>query len=426
MYLIRVARNSPVERQESGISSLKLKYNRILGYFLEVTKANLNLVPDHFVRRQTLVNGERFTTDILNEKEIEINNASEKIVELERELFLKIRSKAGEATGIILDLCEVIADLDVLQSFAFAATLHGYIRPKINSRGLLKIEEGRHPVVEANLPPGSFIPNNLSLSSSGNFFVLLTGPNMAGKSTFLRQTALIVLMAQIGCFIPAAEANISLTDNIFCRVGATDNLARGESTFLVEMNETANILRSATDKSLIIMDEIGRGTGTNDGLSIAWAVSEYLLNYVRAKTLFATHFHELTDLKYKHLVNLSMEVLEKEGEIVFLKRVRPGPSDNSYGIHVAKLAGVPEIVIIEAAKMLSQLTTPEKAHQSLKSRQQSDGRDNLKEDHGEQPLLFSTAQVIQEEILNIKLESTTPLEALNRLAYWQNEIKKQV
>ncbi|MQY76590.1 MAG: DNA mismatch repair protein MutS [Spirochaeta sp.] len=414
------------ERQESGISSLKLKYNRILGYFLEVTKANLNLVPDHFVRRQTLVNGERFTTDILNEKEIEINNASEKIVELERELFLKIRSKAGKATGIILDLCEVIADLDVLQSFAFAATLHGYIRPKINSRGLLKIEEGRHPVVEANLPPGSFIPNNLSLSSSGNFFVLLTGPNMAGKSTFLRQTALIVLMAQIGCFIPAAEANISLTDNIFCRVGATDNLARGESTFLVEMNETANILRSATDKSLIIMDEIGRGTGTNDGLSIAWAVSEYLLNYVRAKTLFATHFHELTDLKHKHLVNLSMEVLEKEGEIVFLKRVRPGPSDNSYGIHVAKLAGVPEIVIIEAAKMLSQLTTPEKAHQSLKSRQQSDGRDNLKEDHGEQPLLFSTAQVIQEEILNIKLESTTPLEALNRLAYWQNEIKKQV
>jgi len=418
------------EREECGISSLKLKYNRILGYFFEVTKANLNLVPDHFIRRQTLVNGERFTTEKLTEKEIEINNASEKIVELERELFLKIRSRVGEATGIILDLCEDIADLDVLQSFAFAATLHGYIRPKINSRGLLKIEEGRHPVVEANLPPGSFIPNNLNLSSSGNFFVLLTGPNMAGKSTFLRQTALIVLMAQIGCFVPAAEANISITDNIFCRVGATDNLARGESTFLVEMNETANILRSATDKSLIIMDEIGRGTGTNDGLSIAWAVSEYLLNYVRAKTLFATHFHELTDLNHKHLVNLSMEVLEKEGEIVFLKKVRPGPSDNSYGIHVAKLAGVPERVITEAAKMLSQLSTQlstrEKAPQSLKNRQQSAGRNNLNEAPSEQPLLFSAVQVIQEEILNIKLESTTPLEALNRLAHWQNEIKKQV
>ncbi len=211
-----------------------------------------------------------------------------------------------------------------------------------------------------------------------------------------------------------------------CRVGATDNLARGESTFLVEMNETANILRSATEESLIIMDEIGRGTGTNDGLSIAWAVSEYLLNYVRAKTLFATHFHELTDLKHKHLVNLSMDVVEKEGEIVFLKRVKPGPSDNSYGIHVAKLAGVPEKIIIEATKMLLQLGTREKAPQSLKSRQQSAGRDNLKEDQSEQPLLFSAAQVIQEEILNIKLESTTPLEALNRLAYWQNEIKKQV
>jgi DNA mismatch repair protein MutS len=323
---------------------------------------------------------------------------------------MQIRDQIRQQVDLFMELCSIFSELDVLQSFAFAATVHGYTKPLLQKNRSLRIEEGRHPVVEANLPGGAFVPNSLGLTGKNRSFVLLTGPNMAGKSTFLRQVALIVLMAQIGSFVPAAEAEIGIVDSIFCRVGATDNLARGESTFLVEMNETANILRSATGNSLIIMDEVGRGTGTNDGLAIAWAVSQYILDHVKAKTLFATHYHQLTRLEHKNLVNLSMAVLEKAGEIVFLKRIQEGPTDNSYGIHVAQLAGIPEEVIARARDILLQLGEKEIETPAAAPT--------------EQPLLFPARDVVQEEILAVKVDETTPLEALQRIARWQRELKK--
>jgi DNA mismatch repair protein MutS len=398
------------ERTAAGIPNLKLKYNRILGYFLEVTKSNLTRVPSHFVRRQTLVGGERYSTERLANLESDINNASERIVELEREHFLKVRDRVRAEIPGIQVVSDVIAELDVLQGFAFAATLHGYVKPQITEQRVLDIREGRHPVVEANLPAGSFVPNSLHLDARVRWFILLTGPNMAGKSTYLRQNALIVLMAQIGSFVPAAEATIGIVDQIFCRVGASDNLARGESTFLVEMSETANILRSATQRSLVIMDEVGRGTGTKDGLAIAWAVTEHILDHVGAFTLFATHYHELTALKHSGLLNQSMAVLERGGEIVFLKQIHDGPTDNSYGIHVARLAGIPDGVVRRAQQMLARLR----------------GEAHLRTETApapSQPLLFSPGEVICDEIRALDLGRTTPLGALNRIAEWQGELR---
>ena len=406
------------ERKKTGIPSLKLKYNKIIGYFLEVSKSNLGSVPEYFIRRQTLVGGERFSTEALSDMESEIHNASEQIIDLERRHFLEVRRAVREQLDPVLSLTEVVSRLDVLQSFAFAATLYAYNRPRISSERALKIREGRHPVVEANLPGGSFVPNDLELEPGGESFVLLTGPNMAGKSTYLRQNALIVLMAQVGSFVPASEATVGLVDSIYCRVGATDNLARGESTFLVEMSETANILHSATENSLIIMDEVGRGTGTKDGLSIAWAVSEYILNQLGAFTLFATHYHELTALRHEHLKNLSMAVLESQGSIVFLKQVREGPTDNSYGIHVAEMAGVPSEVVRRAEQMLGELR---------ENGDTSPGRRNRSNAPGDsaQPLLFALEQMIHDEILSLDLSRMTPLEALNRIAQWQAQLRNQ-
>ena len=404
------------ERKKTGIPSLKLKYNRIIGYFLEVSKSNLKSIPSYFIRRQTLVGGERFSTEALSDMESEIHNASEQIIELERKHFLEVRRAVQEQLEAVLTVSEVVSQLDVLQSFAFAATLYAYNRPKISEQRTLKIREGRHPVVEANLPGGSFVPNDLELNAGGKSFVLLTGPNMAGKSTYLRQNALIVLMAQIGSFVPASEATVGLMDSIYCRVGATDNLARGESTFLVEMSETANILRSATETSLIIMDEVGRGTGTKDGLSIAWAVTEYILERLGTFTLFATHYHELTALKHGHLKNLSMAVLESRGRIVFLKQVREGPTDNSYGIHVAQMAGVPEEVVHRAERMLGELK--ENAAVSPAAKNPINAADKPA-----QPLLFAWEQVIHDELRSLDLSRMTPLEALNRLAEWQKVLR---
>jgi DNA mismatch repair protein MutS len=406
------------ERKKTGIPSLKLKYNRIIGYFLEVSKSNLKSVPPYFIRRQTLVGGERFSTEELSDLESEIHNASEQIIELERKHFLAVRASVREHLDRILAVSEVISELDVLQSFAFAATLYAYARPNIVEEEILKIKEGRHPVVEAHLPGGSFVPNDLDLKFGGKTFVLLTGPNMAGKSTYLRQNALIVLMAQMGSFVPASEATIGIVDSIFCRVGATDNLARGESTFLVEMSETANILRSATNRSLIIMDEVGRGTGTKDGLSIAWAVTEYILQQVGAFTLFATHYHELTALKHKHLKNLSMAVLERDREIVFLKQVREGPTDNSYGIHVAQLAGVPVEVVRRAEEMLIDLK--ENDSRSLQSKAEVPAAGPPA-----QPMLFTAEQVVHDEIRSLDISRITPLDALNRIAEWQRELRRK-
>ncbi|MGA2478185.1 MAG: DNA mismatch repair protein MutS, partial [Spirochaetia bacterium] len=411
------------ERRETGIPSLKLRYNRIIGYYFEVTKSNLSLVPSRFIRRQSLVGGERYTTDRLADLESELNNASERIVEIEKNLFLAVRSSVKEAVPWLLGISEAVSELDVFQSLAFAATVHGYTRPEVSDDGELSIDEGRHPVVEAHLPGGAFVPNSISCPAEGRFFAIITGPNMAGKSTFLRQVALIALMAQVGSFVPAARAKVGIVDAVFCRVGATDNLARGESTFLVEMNETAHILRSATSRSLVIMDEIGRGTSTRDGLAIAWAVCQYILTKIRARTLFATHFHELTGLAHEHAANFSMEVRDDDGEIVFLKRVREGPSSNSYGIHVARLAGLPAETLAYAEKMLDELN----AGTAVMGSQVPQGGppQGQKPPARPQRRLFSSEELIAREIMSLVPDRMTPLEALSAITRWKNELAKE-
>ena len=341
------------ERAATGIGGLKLRHNRVLGWYLEVTPSQAARVPSHFVRRQSLVGGERFTTDRLRQLDREIAVAGERLRELERAAFLAVRERVAVEVPALLALGRVLAGVDLAQSLALAATVGGYTRPTLGAPGTgVVIREGRHPVVEAMLPAGAFVPNDLALEPDGTRFVVLTGPNMAGKSTYLRQAALIVLMAQLGSFVPAAEAHIGVLDGIYCRVGASDNLARGESTFLVEMNETARILRAATGHSLVILDEIGRGTSTEDGRAIAWAVCEYLLDAVRALTLFATHLRELTQLRHPRAANFAMRVVEEDQQVVFLKRVSEGAADQSYGVHVAALAGVPEPVVVRAREML--------------------------------------------------------------------------
>ncbi|MDR0586602.1 MAG: DNA mismatch repair protein MutS [Treponema sp.] len=347
------------EREATGIASLRIRYNRLIGYFFEVTKTNLSRVPSYFIRRQGVVSGERFSTERLAKLESDINGASEKIIELEKELFFDIREKAKTELSNFSLAGKLIAELDTGQSLAWAATRRGWVRPVVDGKKRLVIREGRHPVVEAYLPPGEFIPNDLELDNGGIAFALITGPNMAGKSTYLRQAALMVILAQMGSFVPAREALIGIADRVFCRVGASDNLARGESTFLVEMNETAHILRTATDRSLVIMDEVGRGTGTSDGLAIAWAVCEELLNRTLSRTLFATHYHELSLISHPRLANRSMEVLERNGEIIFLRKLKEGPAAESYGLHVAALAGLPETVLERAGELLVRLRTGE-------------------------------------------------------------------
>jgi len=359
------------EKQATGISSLKLRYNRLIGYFFEVTNVHLTRVPKHFIRRQGIVGGERYSTDRLANLESEINGASDRVIELEKKLFLEIRDETKKILTLLSIAARRLAELDVAQSLAKAASVRVWTRPELNNTGVLEIYEGRHPVVEAHLGRGEYIPNDILLSSDvieGNreqvsesreqmvvAFAMITGPNMAGKSTYLRSAALITIMTQMGSFVPARKASIGLCDRIYCRVGASDNLARGESTFLVEMNETAFILNTATEKSLVIMDEVGRGTGTNDGLSIAWAVSEDLLNRIGCKTLFATHFHELSLLSHPRLANRSMEVLEQGEKIVFLRKIKEGPTAESYGIHVARLAGLSQNVLKRADQIMALL-----------------------------------------------------------------------
>ena len=414
------------EKDRTGIGSLKLRFNRIIGYYFEVTKSNLHLVPSSFIRRQSLVGGERFTTDRLADLESEINDASERIVEIERTLFLEVRARVKEAVPWLMKICAAISELDVFQAFAFAATVRGYVRPRVTPGTELSIRDGRHPVVEAHLPGGAFIPNSLECPGTGRFFVILTGPNMAGKSTFLRQVALITLMAQIGSFVPAASAEIGIVDRVFCRVGAADNLARGESTFLVEMNETAHILRTATRHSLVIMDEIGRGTGTRDGLAIARAVCMSLLDSVRARTLFATHFHELTALQHESIANLSMDVRDTSGEIVFLKRVREGPSSNSYGIHVARLAGLP----LETIQLAEKLLNEEEGVPVPGANATADVTDSASPSAGKvrkeaaprQELLFTPEEMVARQIAALKTDLMTPMEALTVLSRLKREL----
>jgi len=333
--------------QETSLPKFKIKYNKIIGYYIEVSKLYTNKVPDFFLRKQTLVNGERYTTDELTQLERKIQSSYQEAELLERSIYQEILSVCMGKINYLLKLSNCLSKIDCYQSMAFSAVKNGYSKPIISAKSSLQIINGRHPVVELNLPPGEFVSNSLECSTSTGKFVLITGPNMAGKSTFLRQTALIVLLAHIGSYVPADSAVMEIHDKIFCRVGATDNLARGESTFLVEMMETAYILRNATKSSLIIMDEVGRGTSTQDGVSIAFAVMKKLIS-ISAETLFATHYHELTSFKDRDSQHLFLEVLETDGKIVFLNKIRKGNTSSSYGLHAAKLAGLPLSVLKSA------------------------------------------------------------------------------
>jgi len=354
-----LARFQAGEQERTGIKSLKVRHNKVFGYYIEVTKANLDGVPDHYVRKQTLVNSERFITDDLKQMENKILGAQDRAMNLEYQLFCDLRDEVVRATPRIQESASALAALDVLCGFADKAARGRYTRPAIRDDDRLLIRGGRHPVIEQLPEAERFVPNDVEMDGSGNQLLIITGPNMAGKSTYIRQVALIAIMAQIGSFVPAEEAEIGLVDRVFTRVGAGDDLARGRSTFMVEMQETANILNNATSRSLIVLDEIGRGTSTFDGISIAWAVAEYLHNNpaVKAKTLFATHYHELTDLArtLPGVRNLSVQVREKGDGIVFLRRIAPGPADKSYGIQVARLAGLPTEVIDRAGEILSNL-----------------------------------------------------------------------
>ncbi len=410
------------ERVATGIPNLKVKFNRQNGYYIEVTKGKLSNVPNHFILKRAMVNGERYTTSRLQELEDELIKADEKIILLEKQLFLQVRSEIAKHISYLLQLSSVIAYIDVCASLAFGAKRQNWCRPEILEDDSFYVENGRHPVVEYHMSTGEFVPNNINLSDKK--FALISGPNMAGKSTYLRQNALIVLLAQIGSFVPASNAKIGIVDRIFCRVGASDNLARGESTFLVEMSETALILRSATEKSLVIMDEVGRGTSTEDGLSLAWAISEYLLHTIKSKTLFATHYHQLTRMEHPALQMLCMDVLEADGKIIFLRKVIEGATQNSYGLHVAQLAGIPLSVVNRAQNILenivknSNIYTDSNSDLFYTQKEESKITNQLIPSNN-LPGLFSDEEMIIDSILSTDVNSITPLEALSKISEWK-------
>lgn len=412
------------ERQRTGIQNLRIKKSGNMGYFIEVTKGKLDKVPDHFIIRRALVNAERYTTEKLQELEQNLNESGSRILELERDLFIEVRNQLKKYVPYLQQTAREIAYADVTSSFAASAVRYNWVKPVLNSERIFTVENGRHPVVEKHIPAGEFVPNNLTLCDEKNeTFALITGPNMAGKSTFLRQNALICLLAQTGSFVPASKAELGIVDKIFCRVGASDNLARGESTFLIEMTETAHILRSATESSLVIMDEVGRGTSTEDGLSIAWAVSEYLLNRIKCKTLFATHYHELTRMENPAAKKLCMAVEDEGSNVVFLRKVIEGESANSYGIHVARLAGVPETVIKRAQFILDKIRKDAGEQTEIDS-----GSVVFEEVHAEENktsltgALFSDEELILDEILSSDTNNLTPIQALQMIARWKQTL----
>ena len=410
------------ERQRTGIASLKVKFNSVFGYYLEISKANLHLAPPDYERKQTLVNAERFTTPELKEYESKILDAQEKIVEIERRLFAELRAAIAGQAKRIRQTALALAEVDVLAALAHQAALHNYCRPKFDESGDLEILEGRHPVIEQQELAGvgdRFVPNDVFLNSTAHTIVVLTGPNMGGKSTYLRQAALIVILAQMGSFVPARATRLGVVDRVFTRIGASDNLARGRSTFMVEMTETAAILHTATPRSLVLLDEIGRGTATYDGLAIAWAAIEYLHARTRAKTLFATHYFELTELaeRLSGVKNYHVSVKETGGGIVFLRKVEAGPADRSYGIEVAKLAGLPNEVIERAREVLAEHENAE-----LRLTEQL-AADELRPAPAAQLTIFTPlSQPVLEKLREVDLNRLTPLEALNLLA----ELKKQI
>ncbi len=416
------------EIKRTGISSLKIKYNRIFGYYIEITKANLHLVPSDYIRKQTMVNAERFITPALKEQEENILSAQEKVIELEYQLFLNVREAVLDELVSIQRSAALIAMLDVLNSLAEAAARNNYCRPLLFNDLVINIKEGRHPVLENLLSRGKFIPNNTFLDREQNQILIITGPNMAGKSTYIRQVALIVLMAQIGSFVPATSAEIGIVDRIFTRVGAADDISSGMSTFMMEMSETANILNNATSRSLIILDEIGRGTSTFDGLSIAWATAEYLHKdgQTKPKTLFATHYHELAELELtlKGVKNYNVAVREWNSEVIFLYKLIKGAADHSYGIHVGRLAGLPREVIARAREILSNLEINSISNEGIPSLVKSD-RD--KKDKKEiQPELFQQQEnKIVGKIRSLDVDRLTPLDALNLINKWKEELPRQ-
>ncbi|HMH06338.1 MAG TPA: DNA mismatch repair protein MutS, partial [Terriglobales bacterium] len=407
------------ERQRTGIASLKVKFNSIFGYYLEVSKPNLHLAPVDYERKQTLVNAERFTTPELKEYESKILDAQEKIVDIERRLFAELRSAiAGEARRI-RQTALALAEIDVLAALAQIAALRNYCRPSFDDSTDVEMVAARHPVIEQlELGGGErFVPNDLYLNATTHTILVLTGPNMGGKSTYLRQTALITILAQMGSFVPARSARLGLVDRVFTRIGASDNLARGRSTFMIEMTETAAILHTATARSLILLDEVGRGTATYDGLAIAWAAVEYIHARTRAKTLFATHYFELTELaeQLSGVKNYHVAVKETGGGIVFLRKVEPGAADRSYGIEVAKLAGLPHEVIVRAREVLAEHENAER---------QVTGHLSPGADLPPTQLTIFTplSQPVLERLREVDLNRLTPIEALNLLA----ELKKQI
>ncbi|HLG33001.1 MAG TPA: DNA mismatch repair protein MutS, partial [Ignavibacteriaceae bacterium] len=419
-----IAKLQKTEREKTKISSLKVGYTKVFGYFIDISNAHKNKVPDDYIRRQTLVNSERYITQQLKEYEEKIINAEEKIYELETQLFNEVRMYAASEAKTIQQNAKLISTLDCLVSFAECAAAYKYVKPEITDNTKLEIIDGRHPVVEQILPPGEkFTPNDCVMNNGDDQIILLTGPNMAGKSVYLRQVGLIVLLTQIGSFVPAKSAIIGMVDRIFTRVGASDNITAGESTFLVEMQEAANILNNASTKSLILLDEIGRGTSTFDGISIAWAITEYIHDKpeVAAKTLFATHYHELNEMTelFPRIKNYKVEVREYDDKVIFLHKVNPGKADHSYGIQVAQMAGLPQFVTNRAKQVLQNLESKELTPYEIKKEKLK----NLKANNENQLNIFEVKDdKLRDEIDEIQIDSLTPLQALNKL----QELKKKV
>ena len=427
------------EKERTGIKNLRIRYNKVFGYYLEVTNSYKDAVPEDYIRKQTLTNAERYTTPRLKELEDTILNAEEKLNDLEYDIFVGLRDYIAARLDRIQSTAKSVALLDALCSLSYVGEQNGYTKPTFNEKGTITIKEGRHPVVEKMLKDDLFIPNDTVLDGKSNQIAIITGPNMAGKSTYMRQTALIVLMAQIGSYVPAKSASISVVDRIFTRVGASDDLASGQSTFMVEMNEVSNILRNATKNSLLILDEIGRGTSTFDGLAIAWAVIEHIANknILGAKTLFATHYHLLTELEEKmdNVKNYCIAVKERGEDIVFLRKIIPGGTDRSYGIEVAKLAGVPDMVIERAKEILNELSAGDIASMiqdiDVSTKDGSKARKIIKRqdevDAGQLSFFDSVSDAeIIEEIRGIDISTLTPLDGLNLLYKIQNKIKNRI
>ena len=418
-----IAKLQKTEREKTGIPSLKVSYNRVFGYYIGISNVHKNKIPESYIRKQTLVNSERYITPELKEYEDKILTAEEKIFELESQLFNEVRLMAASEVSAIQQNAKNIAMLDCFISFAVCAETYKYIKPKISDDTRLNIINGRHPVVEQILPPGDkFTPNDCAMDNDNCQIVILTGPNMAGKSVFLRQAGLIVLMAQMGSFIPAESAEIGIVDRVFTRVGASDNIAAGESTFLVEMQEAANILNNATPKSLILLDEIGRGTSTFDGISIAWAITEYIHENedVAAKTIFATHYHELNEMAeiYPRIKNYKVEVREYDDKVIFLHKVNPGRADHSYGIQVGQMAGLPKFVTNRAKEVLTNLESKELTPYEVKKEKLK----NLNKIDNQMNMFEFKDDKLRDELRDLEIDKITPVEALNKL----NELKKKV